>query len=150
MSQSLAKIYLHIVFSTKHRLALIDERIENELHAYLGGICNDHECYPVKIGGYWDHVHLLCLLSKKIAVMKLIEHLKSSSCGWIKKQNVDYENFYWQSGYGAFSVGLSDVGRVKTYIENQHEHHKTITFQDEFRELLRSHQIEYDERYVWD
>jgi REP element-mobilizing transposase RayT len=150
MSHSLAKIYLHIVFSTKHRLALIDERIENELHAYLGGICNKHECYPVKIGGYWDHVHLLCLLSKKISVINLIENLKSSSSGWIKKQNVDYENFYWQSGYGAFSVGLSDVGRVKTYIENQHEHHKTITFQDEFRELLRSHHIDYDERYVWD
>jgi putative transposase len=150
MAQSLVKNYLHVIFSTKHRLPLIDEYIEKELHSYLAGICKDLECPPVKIGGYYDHVHIFCLMSKKIAVMKFLQELKANSSGWIKGKGSQYQNFYWQDGYGAFSVSHSEVEIVRTYIERQHEHHKIKTFQDEFREFLNRYEIEYDERYVWD
>lgn len=150
MGQSLAKNYLHIIFSTKHRSALIDEFIEPELHSYLGGICNELQSFPIKIGGYRDHVHILCMLSKKIALIKLLEELKSHSSKWIKTKKDRYKNFFWQDGYGAFSVSPSETEKVKGYIEKQHQHHKTITFQEEYRQILTMHQIEFDERYVWD
>ena len=104
MSQSLSKVCTHIVFSTKHRQPLIDEKIENELYAYLGGICKEHDCLPIKVGGYVDHIHILCVLSRKIAIMKLLEEVKRSSSKWIKTKGSDYEEFYWQDGYGIFSV----------------------------------------------
>ena len=150
MAQSLVKNYIHVIFSTKHRKAIIDERIETELHSYLGGICKELECPPVKIGGYHDHVHIFSLLSKKIAVMKFLQEVKANSSKWIKGKGSRYENFHWQDGYGAFSVSPSEVETVKAYIESQHEHHKVKTFQDEFREFLMRYEIEYDERYVWD
>lgn len=100
MGQSLVKNYIHLVFSTKHRAPLIHSPIEAELHAYLGGICNKLECTVIKVGGYTDHIHILCMLSKKIALMKLLEELKSHSYKWIKTKGTGYENFYWQDGYG--------------------------------------------------
>lgn len=150
MGQSLVKNYLHIVFSTKYRAPLIDEMIEPELYAYLGGICKSLECPPVKIGGYTDHIHILCLLSKKIALMKLLETVKSHSSKWIKTKGDSYHNFYWQDGYGAFSVNPSEVDAVIHYITNQKEHHSKKNFQDEYRALLKKYNIEFDERYVWD
>ena len=149
MGQSLVKNYLHIVFSTKHREPLIQEPIENELYAYLGGICKSEECYPIKIGGFTDHVHILCLLSKKIALIKLMQELKSHSSGWIKTKESIYRNFYWQDGYGAFSVNPSEVNTVTNYIANQKQHHTAKTFQEEYRAFLNKYQVEYDERYVW-
>jgi putative transposase len=104
MGQSLIKNYMHIVFSTKHRQTFIHPPIEEELHAYLGGVCNELDCQTIKIGGYTDHVHILCMLSKKIALMKLLEIVKSHSSKWIKTKGEGYDNFYWQDGYGAFSV----------------------------------------------
>ena len=150
MPQSLVKIYVHTIFSTKNRQPLIDREISDQLFSYLAGICNGLECFPVKVGGHNDHVHILSLLSKKIAVMKFLEELKTASSNWIKKQNKRYANFYWQGGYGAFSVSASEVDRVTKYIELQHEHHRTITFQEEYRKILRQHNIYFDERYVWD
>lgn len=150
MGQSLVKNYLHLVFSTKHRQPFIDEPIENELHAYLGGICKNLECHPLKIGGYTDHVHILCMLSKKIPLMKLLEEVKSHSSGWIKKKGDNYKNFYWQDGYGAFSVNPSQTDIVANYIANQKEHHKTKTFQQEYRAFLGKYKVDYDERFVWD
>ena len=150
MGQSLAKNYLHIVFSTKYRQPLIHAPFEDELHNYLGGICKNLECQPIKIGGYTDHVHILCMLSKKIALMKLVEEVKSHSSKWIKTLDSSLQNFYWQDGYGAFSVDPSGVGRVSNYIANQHDHHSKRTFQDEFLEILEKYAVEYDERYVWD
>jgi len=150
MGQSLVKNYLHIVFSTKHRKPLIKGPIENDLHAYLGGICNNLECQPIKIGGYTDHIHILCMLSKKIALMKLLEELKSHSSKWVKTKGDDYKNFYWQNGYGAFSVKPSETERVINYIPNQHEHHRKKSFQDEYRAFLEEYQVAFDERYVWD
>ena len=150
MGQSLVKNYLHIVFSTKLRVPMITPLYEEELHSYLGGICKNLECQPIKIGGYTDHVHILCMLSKKIALMKLLEELKSHSSKWMKTKSESLSNFYWQDGYGAFSVNPSEVDRVITYIENQHEHHSKKTFQDEYKAFLEKYNVEYDERYVWD
>jgi REP element-mobilizing transposase RayT len=150
MSQSLAKNCLHITFSTKFRKPLIIDSIEAELHAYLGGVCNNLECPPVKIGGYTDHVHILCVLSKKIALIELLEQLKKRSSKWLKTKDERLKDFYWQNGYGAFSVDGSNMDRVIKYIENQKEHHKKMTFQEEYRKLLKRYNIPFDERYVWD
>lgn len=150
MGQSLVKNYIHLVFSTKYRQKLIYPSVEAELHAYLGGICNKLECQPIKIGGYHDHVHILRRLSKKIALMKLVEEVKSHSSKWIKTKGGAYENFYWQDGYGAFSVNPALVDVVRNYIANQAEHHGKKTFECEYRALLAEHEVEYDERYVWD
>ncbi|MCY7408718.1 MAG: IS200/IS605 family transposase [Chitinophagales bacterium] len=150
MGQSLVKNYLHIVFSTKHRQPLINDAIEHELHAYLGGICKNLECHPIKVGGHVDHIHILCMLSKKIALMKLLEEVKSHSSKWIKTKGDEFANFYWQDGYGAFSLNPSEVEAVINYIANQKEHHSKKTFQDEYRVILKKYQVDYDERYVWD
>lgn len=150
MPQSLVKNYIHITFSTKKRHPFIDKTIAKELYAYLGGICKNLESYPVEIGGVADHVHILCLLSRKVALMKLVEELKSHSSGWIKTKGNDYQNFYWQNGYGGFSVNPSEIEVVRKYILNQEEHHKKRTFQDEYRAFLKKYNVEYDERYVWD
>ena len=150
MGQSLVKNYVHIVFSTKHRKPLISDPVETELHSYLGGICNKLGCQVIKVGGYTDHIHILCLLSKKITLLKLLEELKSHSSRWIKTKGGVYTNFYWQDGYGAFSVNPSEVEVVKHYIANQKEHHSKKTFQDEYKAFLKKYDVEFDERYVWD
>ena len=149
MGQSLVKNYIHIVFSTKLRKPFIDEKIENELFAYLGGVCNKLDCTVLKVGGYLNHVHILCMLSKNITLSKLLQDLKSNSSKWIKTKGENYQNFFWQDGYGAFSVNPSEVEIVVNYIANQKEHHRKKNFQDEFRAFLEKYEVEYDERYVW-
>jgi putative transposase len=150
MSQSLVKNFIHIVFSTKYRQALINTQIEDELFSYIGGICNEMECRPVKIGGFNDHVHVLCMLSKKVTLVKLIEEIKASSSKWIKTKGIEYKNFYWQNGYGVFSVSPSVVKKVAVYIENQKDHHKTKTFRSEYLAFLKKYKVEYDEQYLWE
>jgi putative transposase len=150
MGQSLVKNYVHVVFSTKHRIPVIHPPYNSELYSYLGGICNNLESQVIRIGGYTDHVHILCMLSKKIALSKLLEELKSSSSKWMKKKDPILTNFYWQDGYGAFSVNPAEVDIVIAYIDNQYEHHRKRTFQQEFRAVLKKYKVEYDERYVWD
>lgn len=150
MGQSLAQNYIHIVFSTKYRQHLIHPPVEEELHAYLGGICNKLECHVLKVGGYTDHIHILCMLSKKIALMKLVEELKSHSSKWMKTKDPSLTNFYWQDGYGAFSVNPAEVDVVINYIANQKEHHSKKTYQEEYKAFLDKYKVKYDERYVWD
>ena len=150
MGQSLVKNYIHIIFSTKGRYPLIINPFEKQLHNYLGGICNKHECTPIIIGGYVDHVHILCLLSKKVALVSLLEDLKSSSSKWMKSLDFTLKDFYWQDGYGSFSVNPSQVDVVVEYIKNQHDHHRKKTFQDEYRAFLKKYKVEFDERFVWD
>jgi REP element-mobilizing transposase RayT len=116
----------------------------------MGGICNKLDCQVIKIGGYTDHIHILCLLSRKIALMSLLEVVKSNSSKWIKTKGVGYEDFYWQDGYGAFSVKPSEVDRVIAYIANQHKHHSKKTFQDEYLGYLEKYKVDYDERFIWD
>ena len=150
MGQSLVQNYLHIVFSTKHRASMITPDIEDSLHAYLGGICNELDCKPLKIGGHIDHIHILCTLSKKVALVKLLEELKSHSSKWMKLKGDPWKNFYWQDGYGAFSINPTEVETVINYIATQKEHHAKKTFQDEYRSFLKKYKVAYDERYVWD
>ncbi len=150
MGQSLVNNYIHIIFSTKNRQSLIHPPYDVGLYGYLGGICKNLECSPIKIGGFVDHVHILCMLSKKIALVKLMEELKSRSSRWMKSKDESLGDFYWQDGYGAFSVSPSHVAAVVVYISNQHEHHMRKTYQEEYREFLKKYEVDYDERYVWD
>jgi REP element-mobilizing transposase RayT len=108
----------------------IDEEIEEELFNYLGGICKKLECYPVIVGGYQNHIHILCTLSRKLPLMKLIEEVKSHSSRWVKNRWQGYDDFYWQKGYGGFSVNPKQVGVVKNYIANQREHHRKKSFKE--------------------
>ena len=150
MPQSLSKVYVHITFSTKNRQNLIDDQIEESLYEYIGGICKGLDCKPVKIGGYRNHVHILCLLSKKITQIKLLEELKKNSSKWIKTKDKKYSNFYWQDRYGIFSVNPYEIDVVVKYIANQKEHHEKVTFKDELRAFLRKYEVEFNEEYLWD
>ena len=129
---------------------MILPNFEDELYKYLGGICRNLECVPIAVGGYVDHVHILCLLSKKISVVHLIKELKTSSSKWFKSKDARLLNFYWQDGYGAFSVDARGVDRVHSYIVDQYDHHGAKSYQEEFRTLLDEHEIQFDERFVWD
>ena len=149
MPQSLSKVYVHITFSTKNRHPFIDDTVKQDLWAYLGGICKDLECNPVRIGGYNDHVHICCLLSRKMTQTKLLEEVKMVSSKWMKTQGARYNDFYWQDGYGIFSVNPSEIEKVVGYIDNQHERHKTLTFKEELVLFLKKYGVEYDERYLW-
>lgn len=150
MPQSLVKNYVHITFSTKHRNPFINNSIKDELFNYLGGTCRELESPPVIVGGFNDHVHLLINLSRKIALMNFIEKVKSHSSKWIKTKDACFSDFYWQQGYGGFSINPKQIEVVKHYIMNQEEHHKKTTFQDEYRTFLKEYDIDYDERFVWD
>ena len=150
MAQSLVKNYVHIVFSTKHRNDFIDERIEDELFKYIASICKDFESTALAIGGTDNHIHILCLLSRKIALMKLVQEVKAHSSKWIKTKGSKYEHFFWQDGYGAFSVCKNNLEPIKKYIRNQREHHKEIDFKNEFVKILIDNKVEYDEKYLWD
>jgi REP element-mobilizing transposase RayT len=145
------QIYLHLVFSTKHREPFLADRdFRERMFAYLAGTCNDLKSPCLRVGGYVDHVHILCRMGKEIEISVLIREIKRESSKWAKEQSPDLVNFYWQSGYGAFSVSPSHVNPLIRYIDTQEEHHQKESFQDEYRRLLRKYGIEYDERYVWD
>jgi REP element-mobilizing transposase RayT len=150
MPQSITKILIHIVFSTKHRKDLIWPSIEAELYAYINGIIENHGCKLIIANGTADHSHFLISIGRSIAVGELIGDMKRGSSKWIKTKGPEYDRFYWQEGYGAFSVGQSQVGDVIAYISRQKEHHGKIDFKNEFRGLMDRYEAEYDERYVWD
>ena len=151
MSQSLSQIYLHIVFSTRQRRPFLqDKQIRERMHAYLKGICDKQDCPSLRIGGVEDHVHIACRLAKTLDVSTLIKELKQGSSVWVKSEFPILSAFHWQKGYGAFSVSPSHLPALKLYIENQEQHHRRESFQDEFRRLLKKYEVEYDERYVWD
>jgi REP element-mobilizing transposase RayT len=150
MSQSLSKVYVHLTFSTKERYPFIDNNIKERLWEYLGGICKGLECNPIQVGGDKDHIHILCLLSKKISQMKLMEEVKKQSSKWIKTIDTKYAKFYWQDGYGIFSVNPSEIEIVVDYIKKQEEHHKKRTFKEELIAFLKKYNVEYDEQYLWD
>ena len=150
MSQSLVKNLVHLVYSTKNRQPWISREFRDGLFAYQAGIFKEWESPAVAIGGTEDHVHALFSLSKNHALKKIVEEVKKGSSKWMKTNGPRNAEFYWQAGYGAFSVSQSSEPRVKNYIRNQDEHHRKMTFQDEVRALFRRHQVEFDERYVWD
>ena len=150
MGQSLVKNYVHIVFSTKNREAIIHPPHEKELHSYIVGICSSEESHSVIVGGYTDHIHILCNLSRKIALMTLIQKIKANSSKWIKTVDPKYANFKWQEGYGSFSVNPNEIDLVIKYIQNQHQHHQKQSFKQELVSFLEKYDMEYDERYVWE
>jgi putative transposase len=150
MPQSHAAILVHIIFSTKNREPYIDPEIEQELYPYLATACQSVKSSAILINGTSDHIHMLVNLGRKTAIADLIEEIKTSSSRWIKTKGARYRDFYWQNGYGAFSIGQSGVPALKRYIANQKEHHRVKTFQEEYREFLKRYEMEYDERYVWD
>ena len=151
MPQSLAQIYVHIIFSTKGRQPFLGDSIfRRETHAYLAGICKQQESPAVVIGGVADHVHILNRLGRTIDLATLVREIKRDSAKWIKETHPKLQGFHWQAGYGAFSVSPSHVEAVVRYIKNQEEHHRTITFQEEFRRICKKYGVEIDERYVWD
>ncbi len=148
MPQSLSSVYVHLVFSTKERRSLIPEESKEELHAYIAKILSSHSCHAIVMNSMPDHIHILYNLSRSTPMAKVAQEVKSASSRWLKNQEGAWHG--WQSGYGAFSVSESLLGQVSNYINNQEEHHKKISFQDEFRTLLRKHRIDFDESYVWD
>ena len=150
MPQSLFKVLVHIVFSTKNRADLITPEIENALFGYTHGIVENNGSKLIVAGGTANHIHLLVPLGKKINIPELIGDIKRDSSNWIKQQDANFGNFYWQKGYGAFSIGQSQVETVVKYINGQKEHHEKQNFKGEFRALLKRYEIEYDEQYVWD
>jgi len=147
MAQSFSKIYLHLVFSTKDRRKIIPKDRKEDLHAYLAGILNNLKSNALEINSMPDHVHILFNLSKTLSASRLVEQLKSSSSHWIKEQGILWDG--WQNGYGVFSVSESQLEVVQKYIQNQEVHHKTLSYEDELRQLLRKHRVEFDEEYLW-
>jgi putative transposase len=151
MAQSLAKILVHGVFSTKERRPFLrDAALRLEMHRYVGGILKHLECQPIIVGGVEDHVHLLASLSRTHTAAELVKEVKRSSSLWIKERDASMRDFYWQNGYGVFSIGFSQIEDVRRYIAEQEQHHRRLSFQDEFRLLLKRYEIPFDERYVWD
>jgi len=150
MPQSLSNTLVHIVFSTKHRQHIIDEKIESQLFSYIAKICDDQNCKTIIVGGYSNHVHIFCALNRSVTQANLVRKIKSTSSKWMKSKGDKYANFYWQDGYAIFSVGRRHVEDLRRYILNQKNHHQKISFQDEHREVLKSNKIEFDENYVWD
>ncbi len=149
MGQSLAAVYVHLVFSTSGRIAFLDENIQPRLWQYIGGICKNLNCIPVQIGGMNDHVHILCILSRDIAIKDLVGKIKSDSTNWLKSLSLAYDSFAWQAGYGAFSVNPTECEKVVAYIVNQKQHHIKRDFCSELRMFLDKYAIEYDENYLW-
>jgi putative transposase len=150
MPQSLVSLTTHIVFSTKDRKPFISQDLAPRLYGYIGGIVHNTRSVLLAAGGIEDHIHLLVSLGRTASISDLIRNIKTNSSSWVHETFPQLARFAWQSGYGAFSVSRSVIERVKGYIANQKKHHKKETFQDEFVRFLKEHDLEYDERYLWD
>jgi putative transposase len=150
MSQSLVKNQIHLIYSTKGRQPWITDDHRDGLFKYQAGILKEWDSPAILIGGAEDHVHTLFVLSKNHALKRIVEEVKKGSSKWMKSDGPENPDFFWQYGYAAFSVSASNVDGVRAYIEKQKEHHRKMTFQDELREFLQRHKVEFDERYVWD
>lgn len=150
MSQTLVQLFVHVVFSTKHRADLITPDIEPELYAYIGGIAANNNSILVTAGGTANHVHLLLLLSKNVELSVLVGDIKRNSSRWIKTKSLEFAAFAWQDGFAAFSVGQTQVPMVKKYIAEQKLKHIDQRFEEEMRRFLTKYEIVYDERYIWD
>ena len=150
MPQSLSVLYAHLIFSTQNRKRWLDETIRERIHPYLAGIARDMGCPFVVVGGIDDHVHILLQQPKQHTTPKLVEDIKRRSSKWIKTQGDEYRDFCWQRGYAIFSVGPLRVPAVEAYVRTQPDHHKRMTFQDEYRKFLRKYEVDTNEQYAWD
>ena len=149
MPQSLTSILVHIIFSTKDRNPFIKTKISKNLYRYMISVARAYNSSIIEIGGTEDHIHILSILPKTLALSKLVEELKKSSSKWMKTQGAWYRNFAWQSGYGAFSISQSNISVLIKYIRNQQKHHEKITFQDEYRLFLERYRVSFNEKYAW-
>jgi REP element-mobilizing transposase RayT len=149
MSQSLSRIYIHGVFHIRYNSPKIQKKDKEKLYAYMGSIIKDNQCIPIIINGVENHVHILFIMSKNIALSAIMEQVKKHSSRWMKTLGSDYDNFGWQGGYGGFSVSQTIHNITKKYIENQEEHHRKITFKEEYLRLLQEYGVDYNEDYLW-
>jgi REP element-mobilizing transposase RayT len=149
MAQTLVSLLVHITFSTKDRIKIIEPDVEPDFLRYISGIVRNHKSKCLAINGAEDHIHMLVSLSKNDALSDLLKNIKKDSSSWIKTQGRAYKDFHWQEGYAAFSIGQSGMPALRRYIAGQKEHHKRYTFQSELLGLLERYEIEYDERYIW-
>lgn len=150
MPQSLARLHVHLIFSTKNREHIITDAVRGALHGYMATVLKNLGCAPVLINSVEDHAHLLFDLSRTVAISRTVEDVKKASSKWIKTQGPEFSAFAWQAGYGAFAVSESNLDAVREYIANQREHHSKKTFQQEYMQFLERHRIAFDERYLWD
>lgn len=151
MGQSLSKIYIHLIFGTKYRENLIHEEIAPDLHAYIGSILKKSECTALIVNSVPDHIHILFRLSKNTPLTTVVEQIKKSSSKWMKTQSSVSNQFYWQTGYGAFSVSGSKVDTVSKYIANQKEHHKHLSYKEEVELFMNRYRVEgYNPGYFWE
>ena len=149
MAQSLSKLFIHIIFHIKNSNVKILRKDKSELYAYIGSIIKDNDSIPILINGVEDHVHILCVMSKNIALAKFVEEIKRHSSRWIKTKGEHYTQFAWQGGYGGFSVSPSLHDKTKLYIQNQEKHHQKMSFKDEYLLFLNEYGVEYNEKYLW-
>ena len=149
MSQSLSKLYVHVIFHVKNECALIRQEDETELYAYIGGIIKQTSSHPILINGIDNHIHILTTLSKNISLADFIKMVKENSSRWIKTKGLHYIGFEWQGGYSGYSVSQSKLEIVSRYIANQKEHHKTISFRDEYLMFLKEYGVNFDESFLW-
>ena len=150
MPQSLARLYIHLVFSTKLRSRTLTDDIRDPLHRYIATVINNQKCHSVLANSREDHIHILFDLHRTVALSNLVQEIKTASSKWIKTQGLRYHDFAWQSGYAAFAVDAFSMRAARAYVANQQEHHRVETFQDEYRRLLLDNGIEFDEQYIWD
>jgi REP element-mobilizing transposase RayT len=141
--------YFHCVFSTKERRRFISPELRERLWPFLGGIARQNKMKAIEIGGVDDHIHLLISLPATMPVSKAMQLIKGGSSKWVHETFPDQRQFAWQDEYGAFSVSVSQLDKIIQYIKNQEEHHRRVTFQEEFLALLNKHRIEYDAQYLW-
>jgi len=141
--------HFHCVFSTKERRRLITPELRDRLWPFLGGIARQNKMKAIEIGGVEEHVHILLSLPSTMAISKALQLMKGGSSKWIHENFPEHRLFAWQEEYGAFSVSVSQLDKTIEYIKGQEEHHRKMTFQEEFLALLKKHRIEYDERYLW-
>ena len=142
--------YHHCVFSTKERRPFITAPLKERLWPFLGGIARQNKMKALEIDGVADHVHILLSTPATMPIAKAMQLIKGGSSKWIHESFPEQRSFAWQEKYGAFSVSVSQLETIISYLKNQEEHHRKMTFQEEFTALLKKHKIEYDERYLWD
>jgi REP element-mobilizing transposase RayT len=150
MAHSYCNLFYHIIFSTKHREPWLKEDICERVHNYVGGIIKEEKGVPLIINSGVEHLHILMKLHQESSISTVVRVLKSKSSGWIHRTFPNYAAFGWQTGFAAFTVSISQLEKTRLYILNQEEHHRKRTFQEEYEALLLAHQIEFEQKHLWD
>jgi putative transposase len=150
MSQSLSRLHVHLVFSTKGRVPCLRDDFRDAMHGYMATVLNNTGCPVALINSVEDHVHILFELGRTVAVSDAVKSVKTASSAWVKTKDTALADFAWQPGFGAFSVSESNTEAVRHYIATQRQHHERVSFQDEYRTLLIKNGTTFDERHLWE